>query len=428
MEKFTVHGPCKLEGEVVISGAKNAAVAILPATLLVKGKCHLENVPNISDIRAYCKILESLGSKIEYLSPNEMIIDNTNIKTGIASSELTSKFRASYYLLGALLGNFSQVQISLPGGCNLGARPIDQHIKVLEKLGATVEVKRGNVYASRKEKLKGSHIFLDVVSVGATMNAILAATLAEGITVIENVAKEPHIVDLANFLNSMGAKIQGAGTDTIRIIGVSTLSQKSSYSIIPDQIEAGTFMVAAAATKGNVLIKNCIPKHLEHITSKLKEAGAIIDEYETSIRVKMNERPKAFSVKTMPYPGFPTDMQPQMSILLCICDGTGIIVENIWESRFQYTDELAKMGADISAHGTTAIFKGVDKLYSAPVRAHDLRAGAAMIIAGLVAEGDTDVYDIHHILRGYENITEKFKNLGANIVYSNDNAEAEFDA
>ena len=428
MEKFTVHGPCKLEGEVVISGAKNAAVAILPATLLVKGKCHLENVPNISDIRAYCKILESLGSKIEYLSPNEMIIDNTNIKTGIASSELTSKFRASYYLLGALLGNFSQVQISLPGGCNLGARPIDQHIKVLEKLGATVEVKRGNVYASRKEKLKGSHIFLDVVSVGATMNAILAATLAEGITVIENVAKEPHIVDLANFLNSMGAKIQGAGTDTIRIIGVSTLSQKSSYSIIPDQIETGTFMVAAAATKGNVLIKNCIPKHLEHITSKLKEAGAIIDEYETSIRVKMNERPKAFSVKTMPYPGFPTDMQPQMSILLCICDGTGIIVENIWESRFQYTDELAKMGADISAHGTTAIFKGVDKLYSAPVRAHDLRAGAAMIIAGLVAEGDTDVYDIHHILRGYENITEKFKNLGANIVYSNDNAEAEFDA
>ncbi len=428
MEKFTVHGPCKLEGEVVISGAKNAAVAILPATLLVKGKCHLENVPNISDIRAYCKILESLGSKIEYLSPNEMIIDNTNIKTGIASSELTSKFRASYYLLGALLGNFSQVQISLPGGCNLGARPIDQHIKVLEKLGATVEVKRGNVYASRKEKLKGSHIFLDVVSVGATMNAILAATLAEGITVIENVAKEPHIVDLANFLNSMGAKIQGAGTDTIRIIGVTTLSQKSSYSIIPDQIEAGTFMVAAAATKGNVLIKNCIPKHLEHITSKLKEAGAIIDEYETSIRVKMNERPKAFSVKTMPYPGFPTDMQPQMSILLCICDGTGIIVENIWESRFQYTDELAKMGADISAHGTTAIFKGVDKLYSAPVRAHDLRAGAAMIIAGLVAEGDTDVYDIHHILRGYENITEKFKNLGANIVYSNDNAEAEFDA
>ena len=428
MEKFTVHGPCKLEGEVVISGAKNAAVAILPATLLVKGKCHLENVPNISDIRAYCKILESLGSKIEYLSPNEMIIDNTNIKTGIASSELTSKFRASYYLLGALLGNFSQVQISLPGGCNLGARPIDQHIKVLEKLGATVEVKRGNVYASRKEKLKGSHIFLDVVSVGATMNAILAATLAEGITVIENVAKEPHIVDLANFLNSMGAKIQGAGTDTIRIIGVTTLSQKSSYSIIPDQIEAGTFMVAAAATKGNVLIKNCIPKHLEHITSKLKEAGAIIDEYETSIRVKMNERPKAFSVKTMPYPGFPTDMQPQMSILLCICDGTGIIVENIWESRFQYTDELAKMGADISAHGTTAIFKGVDKLYSAPVRTHDLRAGAAMIIAGLVAEGDTDVYDIHHILRGYENITEKFKNLGANIVYSNDNAEAEFDA
>ena len=261
MEKFVVHGPCTLKGEVTISGAKNAAVAILPATLLVKGKCHLENVPDISDIRAYYEILQSLGSKITFINKNEVIIDNTNVNSAIASYELTSKFRASYYLLGALLGRFDKVQISLPGGCNLGARPIDQHIKAFEKLGATVEVKSGNVYATRKEKLKGAPIFLDVVSVGATMNAILAATLAEGTTVIENVAKEPHIVDLANFLNSMGAKIKGAGTDSIRITGVSSLSQKSSYSIIPDQIETGTFMVAAAVTKGDVLIKNCIFKY-----------------------------------------------------------------------------------------------------------------------------------------------------------------------
>lgn len=420
MEKFVVHGPCSLKGEVTISGAKNAAVAILPATLLVKGKCHLENVPDISDIRAYYEILQSLGSKITFLNKNEVIIDNTNVNSAIASYKLTSKFRASYYLLGALLGRFDKVQISLPGGCNLGARPIDQHIKAFEKLGATVEVKSGNVYATRKEKLKGAPIFLDVVSVGATMNAILAATLAEGTTVIENVAKEPHIVDLANFLNSMGAKIKGAGTDSIRITGVSSLSQKSSYSIIPDQIETGTFMVAAAVTKGDVLIKNCIPKHMEPVTAKLIEAGATVEEFESSIRVSMNRKPSAFSLKTMPYPGFPTDMQPQMSILLCVCDGTGMIVENIWESRFQYTDELAKMGADISAHGTTAIIKGVDKLYAAPVKSHDLRAGAAMIIAGLVAEGDTEVYDISHILRGYEDICLKFSKLGANIEYVND--------
>lgn len=420
MEKFVVNGPCKLCGEVKISGAKNAAVGIIPATLLVNGKCHLENVPDISDIRAYLQILEDLGSNIEYISKNEMIIDNSNIKSAIASSELTSKFRASYYLLGALMGRFDKVQISLPGGCNLGARPIDQHLKVLKKLGASVAVRKGNVYASRKSKLKGTHIFLDIVSVGATMNAILAATLANGTTIIENVAKEPHIVDLANFLNAMGAKISGAGTDTIKITGVKKLEQKSSYSIIPDQIEAGTFMVAAAVTRGDVVIKNCIPKHMEPITAKLIEAGAHVEEFESSIHVSMDKRPNAFSLKTSPYPGFPTDMQPQMCILLTVCDGTGIIVENIWESRFQYTDELAKMGADIAAHGNTAIVKGVDKLYGSPVKAHDLRAGAAMIIAGLVAEGETEVYDIHHILRGYEDIVTKFKNLGADIKYVND--------
>ncbi len=428
MEKFVVKGPCKLNGEVKISGAKNSAVAILPATLLVKGKCHLENVPDISDIRSYIEILESLGSKIEYISKNEFIIDNTNINSAIASYELTSKFRASYYLLGALLGRFNEVQISLPGGCNLGARPIDQHIKAFEKLGANVEVKNGNVYASRTKRLKGAHIFLDVVSVGATMNAILASTLAEGTTTIENVAKEPHIVDLANFLNSMGAKIKGAGTDTIKVIGVDSLHQISCYSIIPDQIETGTFMVAAAATKGDVTITNCIPKHMEPITAKLKEAGAQVFEYESSIRVKMDKRPNAFSIKTSPYPGFPTDMQPQMCILLAIANGTGIIVENIWESRFHYTDELAKMGADISAHGNTAITKGVEKLYGSPVHSHDLRAGAAMIIAGLVAEGTTEVYNIDHILRGYEDIVTKFSKLGANIVYEKENSSLEENA
>ena len=417
MEKFVVHGPCRLEGEVTISGAKNAAVAILPATLLVKGKCRLENVPDISDIRAYCKILESLGSKIEYISKNEMIIDNSEVSSAIASYDLTSKFRASYYLLGSLIGRFDKVQIGLPGGCKLGARPIDQHIKALKKLGAKVIVRNGNVYASKTEPLKGANIFFDVVSVGSTMNAILAATLSEGTTVIENVAKEPHIVDLANFLNSMGAKIKGAGTDTIKITGVKELKQKSSYSIIPDQIETGTFMVAAAATKGNILINNCIPKHMEPITAKLIEAGATVEEFESSIRVKMDRRPTSISIKTMPHPGFPTDMQHQMSLLLTLGDSTGTIVETIWESRFQYTDELNKMGADISAHGSTAIFKGVEKLYGAPVKAHDLRAGAAMIIAGLVAEGETEISDIHHILRGYENIIEKFTKLGAKIEY-----------
>lgn len=420
MEKFIVNGPSSLKGTVCISGAKNAAVAILPATLLVRGKCHLENVPDISDIRAYLKILGSLGSDITYINKNEFIIDNSNVNTAIASYELTSKFRASYYLLGSLINNFDDVRISLPGGCNLGARPIDQHIKALEKLGASVEVKNGNVYATKKGKLRGTSIFFDVVSVGATINAMLAATLADGITVLENVAKEPHIVDLANFLNSMGAKIKGAGTDSIKIVGVESLNQKSSYSIIPDQIEAGTFMVAAAATKGDILIENCIPKHLEPITAKLREAGATVIESPTSVRVKMNKRPTSFSVKTMPYPGFPTDMQPQICVLLSISDGTGMIVENIWESRFQYTDELAKMGADISAHSQTAVVRGVERLSCAPVKCHDLRAGAAMIIAGLVANGTTEITDIYHILRGYEDIVEKFKALGADIKYIKD--------
>ena len=383
MEKFVINGPCKLNGTVKISGAKNSAVAILPATLLVNGKCHLQNVPDISDIRAYVEILRHLGSKIEYINRNELIIDNREVHGGEASEDLTSKFRASYYLLGSMLGRFDKVQISLPGGCNLGARPIDQHIKALEKLGATVEVKNGNVTATRKGNLVGNNIFLDVVSVGATINAILASTLAEGTTTIENVAKEPHIVDLASFLNSMGAKIKGAGTDVIKVTGVKSLQQRYSYSIVPDQIEAGTFMVAAAATQGNVKIENCIPKHLEPITSKLIEAGAMVRVDGSDVYVTMNKRPKGFNIKTLPYPGFPTDMQPQMCILQAIAEGSSTIVENIWESRFQYTDELIKMGANIIARGTTAVITGVESLSGSPVTSHDLRAGAAMIIAGL---------------------------------------------
>ena len=416
MEKIIVNGPCRLEGEVTISGAKNAAVAILPATLLVAGKCHLENVPNISDIRAFVKILESLGSKIEYLSEHEMIIDNTDIHTTVAPYDLTSKFRASYYLLGALLSRFGNAQISLPGGCNIGARPIDQHIKAFETLGAEVEVKRGNVYATSK-KLEASSIFFDVVTVGGTINAILAATLVPGTTTIENCAKEPHIVDVANFLNSVGANIKGAGTDVIKVTGVKSLKQTSSYAIIPDQIEAGTFMVAAAATKGDVLIKNRIPKHMEPISAKLEESGAEVIEYEDSIRVRMNKAPKAINIKTLPYPGFPTDMQPQFGTYLTLATGSSMIVESIWESRFQYTAELVKMGATISYHDRTAMFTGVKELYGSPVKAMDLRAGAAMIIAGLTAHGATEIYDIHHIERGYENIVDKFKALGANIEY-----------
>lgn len=420
MNKIVVHGPCRLEGEVTVSGAKNAAVAIIPATLLVNGKCHLENVPNISDIRAFIEILESLGSKIEYITEHEMIIDNTDIHTTTAPYDLTSKFRASYYLLGALLSRFGTAQISLPGGCNIGARPIDQHIKAFECLGADVEVKHGNVYAKAK-KMEASPIFFDVVTVGGTINAILAATLADGTTTIENCAKEPHIVDVANFLNSVGAKIKGAGTDVIKVTGVKELKQTSSYAIIPDQIEAGTFMVAAAATKGDVLIKNCIPKHMEPITAKLIETGAKVYEYEDSIRVTMDKKPKAINIKTLPYPGFPTDMQPQFVTYLTLASGSSMVVESIWESRFQYTAELVKMGATISFHDRTAMVTGVDKLFGSPVKALDLRAGAAMIIAGLISYGTTEIFDIHHIDRGYENIVDKFKALGADIEYDIDN-------
>ena len=414
MEKLVITGQTPLKGEVTISGAKNAAVAILPATLLIDGICTIENLPNISDVKKSCEILEGLGAKITWNTANEITIDTRNIDKTEASEELTSKFRASYYIIGSMLGRKGKISVGMPGGCKLGARPIDQHIKGFEALGAKVDVGQGKIIASA-EKLVGSSIYMDVVSVGATINVMLSAVLAEGTTVIDNAAKEPHIVDVANFLNTMGADIRGAGTDVIKINGVKRLAGNSTYSIVPDQIEAGTFMIAALASKGDVLIKNCITKHLEPLTAKIVEMGGHVEDFGDEIRVWADERPSKAIIKTQPYPGFPTDLQPQMGVALAVANGTSRIIENIWESRFQYTDELNKMGANITAQGKTAFFEGVEKLYGSPVYSSDLRAGAALIIAGIIAEGKTEIYNLEHIDRGYENIEEKFRNLGAKI-------------
>lgn len=413
MEKIVINGKSRLSGEVTISGAKNAAVAILPATLLVNGVCTLENVPNISDINIYCEILKTLGVKITRNAPNEIIVDTRNINFKDAPIEMTSKFRASYYLIGALLGRCHHAVVGMPGGCKLGARPIDQHAKAFEALGATINVGQGKIEA-HTDKLTGNLIYLDVISVGATINAILASVLAEGVTTIENVAKEPHIVDVANFLNAMGADIHGAGTDSIKINGVKEL-HGGTYSIVPDQIEAGTFMCAAIASRGDITLKNCITKHLECITAKIIEMGGNVEENGDTLRVWTNKRPSKANIKTLPYPGFPTDLQPQIGVCLAVADGTSIINESIWESRFQYTAELNKMGAQITPQGKSAIFEGVKCLSGAPVSATDLRAGAALIIAGLIADGETELYNLSHIDRGYENIEEKFRKLGAHI-------------
>ena len=414
MEKLVITGGTPLKGEVTISGAKNAAVAILPATLLIDGICTIDNVPNISDVKKSCEILEGLGAKITWNKPNELTIDTRNITETNASEELTSKFRASYYILGSMLGRKGKISVGMPGGCKLGARPIDQHIKGFEALGAKVEVGQGKILATA-DKLVGNSIYMDVVSVGATINVMLAAVLAEGTTIIDNAAKEPHIVDVANFLNTMGADIRGAGTDVIKINGVKKLNSTGSYSVVPDQIEAGTFMLAAVASKGDILIKNCITKHLEAITAKILEIGGHVEDLGDEIRVWCDERPSKAIIKTQPYPGFPTDLQPQMGVVLSVANGTSRIIENIWESRFQYTDELNKMGANITAEGKTAFFEGVEKLYGSPVYSSDLRAGAALIVAGTIAEGKTEIYNLEHIDRGYENIEEKFRNLGAKI-------------
>ena len=414
MDKLVINGPTKLKGEVTISGAKNAAVAILPATLLIDGVCTIDYLPDISDVKMSCKILEELGAKITWITDHEIEIDTRNISCTKAPLDMTSKFRASYYLLGSLLGRCKSAEVGLPGGCNLGARPIDQHIKAFEALGAKVDVAQGKITAKVK-KLVGTSIYMDIVSVGATINAILAAVLSEGTTTIDNAAKEPHIVDVANFLNTMGADIRGAGTDVIKINGVKSLHGNVTYSIVPDQIEAGTFMMAAVASRGDILIKNCIPEHLDCITAKIIEIGGNVEDYGDSLRVSMNKRPTKATVKTLPYPGFPTDMQPQIGVTLSIADGTSVIHESIWDSRFQYTFELNKMGAKITAQGKTAMIEGVKSLSGAPVYATDLRAGAALIIAGIIANGETQLYNIEHIDRGYENIEEKFRKLGANI-------------
>ncbi|MBE6797188.1 MAG: UDP-N-acetylglucosamine 1-carboxyvinyltransferase [Ruminococcaceae bacterium] len=413
MVKFVINGGKALKGSVRISGAKNAAVAILPGVLLAESPCVIENLPEISDVTAICTALKELGAKVRFIDSSTVEINPTNVNSFYVSKEMTQGMRASSYFLGALLGRFGRARVAPPGGCDFGVRPIDQHIKGFEALGAKVTIDNGMVDA-RSQKLGGCSIYLDVVSVGATVNIMLAAVKARGTTIIENAAREPHIVDLANFLNSMGANIMGAGTNVIKIRGVDSL-HGTTYSIIPDQIEAGTYMAAAVATQGDVTITNVIPKHLESIIAKLAETGAEIEEFDEAVRVNMPTRPKKCNVKTMPHPGFPTDMQPQMATVLTIADGTSIVTEGVWDSRFRYVEQLTLMGASVQVDGKMAVITGVDKLRPAPVKAVDLRAGAAMLIAGLMAEGTTVVEDSGHIDRGYEKVVEKFVSLGADI-------------
>ncbi|MEE0928313.1 MAG: UDP-N-acetylglucosamine 1-carboxyvinyltransferase [Acutalibacteraceae bacterium] len=419
MDKFIVNGGKRLCGRVTVSGAKNAAVAILPAVLLAESPCIIENVPDISDVHGILRALAALGAKITPLSRTSFEIDPTGVNSYVVTNEMAKGMRASSYFLGALLGRMRRAKVAPPGGCAIGLRPIDQHIKGFEALGAKVTIDSGMVVA-KAEKLGGCSVYLDIVSVGATVNIMIAAARARGMTIIENAAREPHIVDLANFLNSMGADIMGAGTSVIKIRGVEHL-KGTTYSIIPDQIEAGTYMVAAAATRGDVIISNVIPKHLESIAAKLKEAGATIEEGDEFVRVSMDRRPGKCNVKTMPHPGFPTDMQPQFATLLAIAEGTSIVTESVWDSRFRYSEQLTFMGANIQVDGKSAIITGVEKLKGASVKSNDLRAGAAMIIAGLVAEGETEITDIEYIDRGYEKVVEKFTAIGADIKRVSDN-------
>ena len=413
-EKFVIRGGRKLSGEVEISGAKNAVVAILPAVILADEPCIIENVPDISDVDISIRILRQLGAVVTKRGANTYEIDGRSINSACVPYETARKMRASYYFMGALLGRYGHSRVSMPGGCPLGDRPIDQHLKAFTKLGANCKVDRGMVDITTEHGLKGSQIFFDVVTVGATMNAILAAVKAKGTTVIENAAKEPHIVDLASFLNSMGADIMGAGTDSIKIRGVPYL-HGTSYAVIPDQIEAGTYMVAAAATGGNVLVKNVIPKHLESIIDIMEKIGVKIEQYDDSVRVSADGPLVKASIKTRPHPGFPTDMQPQISALLCLAEGTSIIKEGVSDARFQYVEELRRMGADIQVDGKVAVIEGTGHLTGAPVKACDLRAGAALMIAGLAASGITTIEDIHHIERGYADMEGKLRALGADI-------------
>ncbi|NLH00853.1 MAG: UDP-N-acetylglucosamine 1-carboxyvinyltransferase [Clostridiales bacterium] len=415
MDKYVIRGGNPLYGEVEISGAKNAAVAIIPAALMVEGVCRIENIPQISDTGMLLTILHEMGAKVRTVNKNTVEIDCTNVCKEGAPYDLMRKIRASYYLIGAMLGRFGSAKTTMPGGCNFGVRPIDQHIKGMTALGAHVEVKGGFVYAEAPDGiLTGSKIYLDKVSVGATMNIMLAASKARGKTTIENAAREPHIVDLANFLNSMGADIRGAGTDTIKIYGVDKL-HGGTYSIIPDQIEAGTYMAAVAATGGEITIKNVIPKHLDCISAKLREMGVEIDEYPDYIVVRRTGKLIRTNVKTQPYPGFPTDMQPQISTVLCLAEGTSVVTEGVWDNRYKYISELRKMGAEVQVDGKTAVIEGVPYLTGAPVAACDLRAGAAVVIAGLCARGETVVEDVVFIERGYQDFVGKLRKLGADI-------------
>lgn len=413
MDKLVISGGKKLKGKVMISGAKNAAVAILPAVVLSDGVCKIENVPNISDINLMCRILSDMGAEVRMINQNTIEIDPTHMVSTSAPHDLMKNMRASSYLLGVLLGKFGEANVCLPGGCDFGVRPIDQHLKGFTALGADCNL-NGGIINVKAKKLVGAHIYLDVVSVGATINIMLAAVRAEGLTVIENAAKEPHIVDLANFLNCMGADVAGAGTDVIKIRGVKSL-RGADYSIIPDQIEAGTYMAIAAATRGDVTIENVIPKHLESITAKLDEMGVNLDIGDDCIRVSCEGRPKKCNIKTMPHPGFPTDMQPQITALLSTAEGTSMITEAVWDNRFRYIDELRRMGANISVDGRVAVVEGVENLVGATVKAVDLRAGAALVLAGLSASGTTTIEEIQHIERGYENIIEKLQKIGADI-------------
>ena len=414
MEKLVINGGKSLRGSVEINGAKNAAVAILPAAIIASaGKCVIDNIPDIEDVHCLERILKSLGCTVNKLDSNTLEIDSTDVNNFDACTEDVRRMRASYYFIGSLLARFKQARVELPGGCPIGVRPIDQHIKGFEALGAEVVIEHGAVKV-KADRLVGTNIFFDVVSVGATINVMIAATLAEGVTTLENVAKEPHVVDVANFLNTMGADIKGAGTDVIRIRGVKEL-RGCSYSVIPDQIEAGTFMISAAATRGDITIKNVIPKHLESITAKLIEMGVVVEEGDDSVRVTVDGELKGVNIKTTPYPGFPTDIQQPMSSLLSTVPGRSMINESIYENRHKHTDELKKMGANIKVEGRVALIDGVEKLTGAVVVATDLRAGAAMVVAGLMAEGETEITNIEHIDRGYPHIEEKFRSLGADI-------------
>lgn len=421
-DRYIIEGGNALVGEVDIGGAKNAALAIVAAAIMTDETVTIENIPDVRDTNVMLEAMQSIGVSVKRTDRHTVEINGSMVKNVNIDTESIRRIRASYYLMGALLGKYKSAEVPLPGGCDIGSRPIDQHVKGFRALGADVVIE-GGIVKAKAEKLTGAHIYMDVVTVGATINIMMAASMAEGKTIIENAAKEPHVVDVANFLNACGANVKGAGTDIIRISGVSRL-KKCTYSVIPDQIEAGTFMYAAAVTKGDVLIKNVIPKHLESITAKLIEIGCEVQEFDDSVRVVASKRLKATHIKTLPYPGYPTDMQPQAGVALALSEGTGTITESIFENRFKYVDELLRMGANIRVEGNTAFIEGVESFTGARIEAPDLRAGAALVLAGLAAKGVTIIENVYFIERGYEDFDKKLEKLGAKISFSNGREES----